>query len=83
VDAAEQCGIARRGDFNSGEQDGAGFLRFTIRNGLRSSSYDAFVAPIRRRRNLTVVTGAQVERVTIENRRATGVLCRRKGSGAS
>lgn len=80
VDAAEQIGIPRRADFNSGEQDGAGFLQFTIRNGLRSSSYDAFVAPIRRtRRNLTIMTDAQVERVTIEDRRATGIICRHKG----
>jgi choline dehydrogenase len=79
VDAAGQLGAPRRTDFNSGEQDGAGFLQFTIRGGVRCSAYDAFVAPIRNRPNLTVMTGAQVERVMIDNRRVTGVVCRRAG----
>jgi len=80
VDAAEQSGFARRTDFNSGEQDGAGFLRFTIRKGVRSSSYEAFVAPVRRkRRNLTVLSDARAERLVTENRRATGLVFDHKG----
>lgn len=80
VDAAEQCGFKRRADFNSGEQDGAGFLQFTIENGLRSSSYHAFVAPIRHKRpNLMVLSSARAERLLIKDNRATGLEYTYKG----
>jgi choline dehydrogenase len=41
--------------------------------GRRSSSATAYLKPIRSRANLTVITQAQVQRVMVENGRATGV----------
>lgn len=49
------------------------------RKGRRASSYAAFVAPVRSRRNLTVVVNCQVKKVIIAGSRATGVLCDRRG----
>lgn len=76
VDAARDAGFGLRDDFNSDDDEFGqctGFLSFSIRNGVRRSSYDAFVAPYRGRPNLTVVTGAMVERVDLDGARATGV----------
>ncbi|MCX6501429.1 MAG: GMC family oxidoreductase N-terminal domain-containing protein [Microbacterium sp.] len=54
---------------------GQGFAQtmVTQRRGSRASTADAYLRPARRRRNLRVVTGAHVRRVTIEGTRATGV----------
>ena len=77
VAAAQDAGIPFDPDFNAdtgAHQDGVGYLRYTIRNGRRQSSYDAFIAPVRSRPNLTIVTDAPVHQVTLEGRRATGII---------
>jgi choline dehydrogenase len=56
------------------------------RRGVRWSATKAFLRPVLGRPNLTVRTGALVERVSIEARdggpRATGVVARFAGAGA-
>lgn len=79
IAAAGDQGFPENQDFNDGEQDGVGFVQFTIRNGARCSSYEAFIRPVRRRPNLAVVTEALVEKVDIEGGRATGVTFLRGG----
>jgi len=63
IDAAIAHGFRSNPDFNSGDQDGVGFLQYTIKNGSRHSSYEAFVKPILARKNLTIVTEALAEQV--------------------
>lgn len=59
---------------------GAGRSQYTVdRRGRRASSYTAFVAPVRRRPNLTVVTQGAAKRIAIADGRATGVVCERDG----
>ncbi|WP_328914609.1 MULTISPECIES: GMC family oxidoreductase [unclassified Streptomyces] len=53
--------------------EGAGPVHTTQRGGRRWSAADAYLRPATARDNLTVVTGAHVERVLIENGRAVGV----------
>jgi len=79
IDAAIAHGFRSNPDFNSGDQDGVGFLQYTIKNGSRHSSYEAFVKPILARKNLTIVTEALAEQILIENRRAVGVRYRKSG----
>jgi choline dehydrogenase len=58
-----------------------GRSQYTVdRTGQRESSYEAFVAPVRKRPNLTVLTHSEVTRIVIENGRATGVAIRRDGT---
>lgn len=80
IAAAGDQGFVRNTDFNDGDQDGVGYLQFTIKNGERCSSYEAFVRPIRHRHNLTILTEAQVEKVIVQDRRATGVQFRHDGA---
>jgi choline dehydrogenase len=83
IEASAAEGFAVNDDFNGGDQDGVGFLQFTIRNGQRCSAYEAFVAPARHRANLTVLTGAQAEKVEIAGGRAVGVSIRHGGARLS
>ncbi|MBM3344647.1 MAG: choline dehydrogenase [Betaproteobacteria bacterium] len=73
VDAAEQCGYPRNADFNGAEQEGAGLYQTTMRNGVRSSTAAAYLAPVRNRSNLHVVTDALTTRILFDGRRASGV----------
>lgn len=79
VRAAQQVGIPRTDDPNGADQTGVFFHQVTQRNGSRESASTAFLKPVRSRRNLTVLSGAEVTKVVVENGRATGVEYRRKG----
>jgi choline dehydrogenase-like flavoprotein len=73
IEAVVAVGIPRTDDFNRGEPDGVALNQVTQRRGRRASTAFAFLRPSRRRKNLSVVTGVLVSRVSIENGRATGV----------
>jgi choline dehydrogenase len=77
IQASVALGLPERNDLNGAEQEGAGFLHFTIRDGRRHSTYDAFLRPVEHRRNLTVVTDAAVQKIEVKGNRATGVHYRR------
>jgi choline dehydrogenase len=82
VQAATQAGHARNEDFNSGTQDGFGLFDLNQHGGERWSSSRAFLHPVLGRSNLTVWTGALVERIRIQNNRAVGVDLRHAGQAA-
>ncbi|MEM7359521.1 MAG: choline dehydrogenase [Pseudomonadota bacterium] len=64
IDAAEQVGIPQNHDFNGSSQEGAGYFQLNInRRGVRSSTANAFLKPVRYRKNLTILTHAQVQKV--------------------
>lgn len=73
ISAAEQYGLPRNLDFNGVAQEGAGYYQTTSRRGVRCSTAKAYLKPARRRRNLTVMTGALVTRVSFTGVVATGV----------
>lgn len=70
--AAAEIGIPRNHDFTGASQDGVGYYQLTQRNARRSSVAMAYLAPAKTRKNLTVITGAQVKRIIIEKGRAVG-----------
>lgn len=73
VQAAVQAGFSLNPDFNGAAPDGVGLYQVTHRNGERCSAAKAYLAPALQRRNLTVLTEAQVTRILFEQRRAVGV----------
>lgn len=78
IDAAQQVQIRRNNDFNGPRQEGAGLYQVTQfyhgpHKGERCSAAAAYLFGAMRRHNLTVLTRAQVNRVLLEGRRATGV----------
>ena len=79
VKAAEEAGLPRNDDFNSGDQFGCGFFQAMIKDGERFGPADAFLDPVLDRPNLTLVTSALATRILIENGRAQGVEYFRHG----
>jgi choline dehydrogenase len=77
--AMAECGIPLTDDFNRGDNEGAGRFEVNQRRGVRLSAAKAFLHPIAHRKNLTVVTEAQVTRLRLENCRASGVEFMRGG----
>jgi choline dehydrogenase len=77
IKAGAALGLQERSDLNGSEQEGTGFLHFTIRDGRRHSTYDAFLRPVEHRRNLAIVTDAAVQRIEFKGNRTIGVHYRR------
>ncbi|CAN7789114.1 GMC family oxidoreductase N-terminal domain-containing protein [Caballeronia sp. LjRoot34] len=73
VQACQQAGIRYNADFNGASQDGCGLYQITNRDARRCSAAVGYLRPARSRPNLTVITGANVTRVLLEGKRATGV----------
>ena len=73
VDGCEEYGLRRVEDYCAGDIDGAFLMYVTQKGGRRSSAAHAFLGEAMHRSNLNVITGAMVDKVVIENGRATGV----------
>ncbi len=77
VDACVANGLDANDDFNGTKQDGAGLYQVTHfhgeKQGQRCSAAAAYLHPVEDRSNLTIITGAMVSKVIIEDKRATGV----------
>ncbi len=80
-EAAQQTGIPATDDFNRGDNAGVGYFDVNQKRGVRWNASKAFLRPALERPNLTVVTGAQVRRLTFEGKRCTGVIYRGGASG--
>jgi choline dehydrogenase len=76
IKAAEEAGIARSEDFNTGNNEGCGYFDVNQRRGRRWSAARGFLRPALNRPNLTVITGAMVDRVLVEDGKATAVVAR-------
>ncbi len=73
LESAASVGVPRIADCNGAQQDGGALIQTTTRGGRRQTAADAFLGPARKRDNLTVTTGAHVQRIVIERGRAVGV----------
>jgi choline dehydrogenase len=82
LDAAAKAGIPRFDDANGAileVMQGAAPLSHCIENGRRRNMPSNFLYPVMDRPNLTVLTGASVDRLVIQGGRATGVAMRWQG----
>jgi choline dehydrogenase len=77
--AAEEYGIKPIDDFNRGDNEGSAYFHVNQRRGRRWSAARGFLKPVLNRPNLRVETGCLVERVELDNWRATGVRWRQDG----
>ena len=73
IQSAVNAGLPFRKDLNDGIQEGVGRAQVTVRKGRRSSTSEAFLHPVRHRRNLHVVVEALVGRILMEGHRAVGI----------
>lgn len=81
VEAGVQAGYPRTDDFNGPQFEGVGQYDATIKDGERFSAAKAYLTPdVRKRPNLTILTGVQAQRVIFEGKRAVGVDYSQAGS---
>lgn len=80
VEACIRAGIPRNMNANGGTNDGVDYTQVSQDRGARSSAAGGYLAPAMSRPNLTVLTGARVLRLVVEDGRATGVTYIRDGA---
>jgi choline dehydrogenase len=73
VEAAKALGYQETPDLHGAIPEGFSIPEFTHWRGRRVSTAHAFLAPIRRRKNLRIETRAHANRVILEGKRAAGV----------
>ncbi len=73
VEAGVQAGYARSRNMNELQHEGFGPMEMNIGGGLRMSAARAYLRPAMARGNVHVVTGATVDRVLFDGRRASGI----------
>ena len=83
IDAGREAGYGVTEDYNGHRQEGFGPMHMTVRNGERCSTDLAYLTPARGRANLTVVTEADVDRLTFSGMRVTGARYRIGGQERS
>ncbi len=79
IDAGVEAGYPRTGDYNGHCQEGFGPMHMTVRGGVRESTSRAYLRPVMKRSNLTVLPKTLVDKIVFEGKRAVGVAVRRKG----
>jgi len=80
-EACAEAGMRRLPELNVPDIDGYAPTPVNQHRGRRWSAADGYLKQARKRRNLTVLTGATAHRVRLDGRRASGVEYR-SGSGA-
>lgn len=79
VQAGAAAGLPQNRDFNGESQLGLGIYNLCQRNGVRVSSYSAFVEPVLHRANLTLLKNTAVVSLQIEGKQVKGVFIERDG----
>jgi choline dehydrogenase len=73
IAAMQELGYPHNPDYNAEPTEGAALSHVTQHRGTRFSAARGYLDPIRRRPNLSIVTGAMVRGIIFEGRRAAGV----------
>ncbi|WP_136443175.1 GMC family oxidoreductase [Pacificoceanicola onchidii] len=87
-DAMAEYGVEKTDDFNGGDNAGVGYFDVNQRSGWRWNTSKAFLRPAKSRKNLTILTEAQVKKLTFDKvlgkgLRCTGAKIRYKGRTAT
>ena len=76
VNAGAQAGYALSPNMNGLQHEGFGPMEMNVGNGTRMSASQCYLRPAIARGNVRVITGALVDKVLFDGRRATGVAFR-------
>ena len=72
-EACVEFGIPETADFNTGDNEGVGLFHVNQSQGVRCSAKTAFLKPVRKRKNLTVLSNALVDKLVFDGLKAIGV----------
>ena len=73
MEAAEEFGYPRTSDFNTGNNEGMGYFPLNVKNGYRCSAAIGYLNPVKKRKNLKILTNAHIKNIEFENRKAISV----------
>lgn len=80
MNSAVSCGYPKNEDYNGASQEGFGYFQLTQKHGMRFSAKKAYLQPVRRRKNLTVLTKAHVTKLNFDaSAKVTGVTYLKNG----
>jgi choline dehydrogenase len=80
IEAGVRAGLPASDDLNGAVSEGISFMPYSVHRGVRQSSVEAYLRPVRTRPNLVVETSALVRRILMQGRKATGVEYDRSGA---
>ena len=63
MEAAEEFGYHETSDFNNGNNEGMGYFPFNIKNGYRCSTAVGYLNPIKKKKNLKILTNAHIKNI--------------------
>ena len=78
-EAAQEMGIRKIPDFNTGDNEGVSYFHVNQKRGRRWSSARGFLKPVLGRPNLRLETNVLVDRLLVEQGRAVGVRFMQNG----
>jgi len=78
LNAAEEQGIPKVDDFNTGDNFGIGYYQFTTSHShkglkLRCSAAKGYLDPVKKRPNLKIIINAHVQKINFEGKKAVSV----------
>ena len=73
ISACKKNGIKENTDYNGKDQRGASLVHCTIKDGKRHSAASAFLKPVMKRPNLTVITHAKASKIIFNDKIAIGI----------
>lgn len=76
---AVETGIPLNEDYNSGDVEGVSRMQLNVRDGKRFNTWHAYLKPVAEHPNLTLLTGAHVRRLVVEDGHVAGVEFDRDG----
>ncbi|MGV1794854.1 GMC family oxidoreductase [Rhizobium sp. A37_96] len=79
-DAAEELGVPKTDDFNTGDNEGSGYFEVNQRGGLRWNTTKAFLRPAMKRPNLRILTDAETSKLLLDGLSVNGVQFRLNGA---
>jgi len=80
IKSAESVDIPYNADYSGASQEGVAMAQLTGYRGVRHSTATQYLAPARKRPNLTVLTGAEATSLIMEGKRCVGIRFQRQGS---
>lgn len=79
IEAGRQAGYGETSDYNGYRQEGFCRMDMTVRDGVRSSTANAYLKPAMKRQNLRVEMHALTTRILMDGKRAVGIEYQQEG----
>lgn len=73
LEGAMEIGLKLNDDYNSGDVEGVSRMQLNVRDGKRFNTWCAYLKPVAEDPNLTIISGAHVRRLVVEDGKVTGV----------